>query len=467
MIRLQSASGSSTLMGNTKIEKEGSRMTRAVILFLALLVWNPARAQTQSRSSLELNQGDTLVFLGDSITHQCLYTQYVEDYFYTRYPDRRVHFHNAGVSGDRCADAIIRFDADVAAYKPKYVTILLGMNDGGYQSFHQKTFDTYEKDVLAVVERIRGAGANPILMTPTMFDSNAARARSKDNESRNRYYNATLAYYGALLRELAFTANYGFVDMYGPLNQLTIRQRRVDPKFTFITDAVHPDAPGQVVMAVAILADVDASRLVSSIEIAIDAAGYPQVAAQNGKLIGIEFDGRKLGFSFHSAALPWVLPKEAEPGFRLTRAGHRLTRETIRVVGLNPGSYALTIDGRIVGAYSHSDLAKGVELQENQQTPQYRQALAVAMLNKERNEKAVRPLRDLWLAKKLHRVVEARVKTAPNDKKAAAQVEQLAGKLKSFNAQVAELQAQAKGFADRIYASNRPKEHRYELLPTP
>ncbi len=48
-------------------------------------------------TKLDLQDGDTLVFLGDSITHQCLYTQYVEDYFYTRYPKLRIKFHNAGV----------------------------------------------------------------------------------------------------------------------------------------------------------------------------------------------------------------------------------------------------------------------------------------------------------------------------------------------------------------------------------
>ena len=57
---------------------------------------------------IDLKDGDTLVFLGDSITHQCLYTQYVEDYFYTRYPKTRIHFHNAGVGGDRASDALTR-----------------------------------------------------------------------------------------------------------------------------------------------------------------------------------------------------------------------------------------------------------------------------------------------------------------------------------------------------------------------
>src|SRR6187455_2186005 len=65
--------------------------------------------------------GDTIVFLGDSITAQCLYTQYIEDYFYTRYPQLRLRFHNAGVSGDTAADALARFDRDVAAYRPTFV----------------------------------------------------------------------------------------------------------------------------------------------------------------------------------------------------------------------------------------------------------------------------------------------------------------------------------------------------------
>src|SRR5262249_30325371 len=96
--------------------------------------------------SINLKDGDTLVFLGDSITHQCLYTQYIEDFFYTRYPKLHIHFHNSGVGGDRAKDALTRFDEDVAKYKPNYVTILLGMNDGSYRDFDKAVFDTYQTD---------------------------------------------------------------------------------------------------------------------------------------------------------------------------------------------------------------------------------------------------------------------------------------------------------------------------------
>src|ERR1051326_7340327 len=124
---------------------------------------------------IELNDGDTLVFLGDSITHQCLYTQYIEDYYYTHFPTKRIHFHNSGVGGDRAADALRRFDDDVASFKPKYVTILLGMNDGTYRDFDKGIFDTYQKDMSKLLDQIAGLGATAVPMTPTMHDARAAR----------------------------------------------------------------------------------------------------------------------------------------------------------------------------------------------------------------------------------------------------------------------------------------------------
>ncbi len=161
--------------------------------------------------SLDLKDGDTLVFLGDSITHQCLYTQYIEDFFYTRYPKVHIHFHNAGVGGDRASDALTRFDEDVAAYKPKYVTILLGMNDGSYKDFDKAVFDTYQKDMSTLLDKIAGIGATAIPMTPTMFDARAKRISGKTQEPRDTYYNGVLALYGTWLREQTEVRGLGFV----------------------------------------------------------------------------------------------------------------------------------------------------------------------------------------------------------------------------------------------------------------
>jgi len=349
---------------------------------------------------IELKDGDRFVFLGDSITHQCLYTQYVEDFYYTRFPQLRIHFYNCGIGGDRAADALARFDGDVAIHKPRYVTILLGMNDGAYRDFDQQTFETYQKDMTELLDRLAKIGAVAVPMTPTMHDARAARLRGKSKEPRDTYYNGVLALYGAWLREVAQVRGLGFVDMYAPLNQLTLVARQKDPNFTLIKDAVHPDAPGQVIMASAILSDLCARSSVSSITIQ-EVAGKLAATAANGKLSDFSATDDAIRFTFLANALPWVLPEEAMPGYHMIHAGHRYGIEAFSAKNLKPGKYELKIDGQSVGTWTDAQLAFRVELEANAKTPQYQQALRVAMLNKERNDQAVRPLRNLWLKVKV------------------------------------------------------------------
>ncbi len=70
-----------------------------------------------------------------------------------------------------------------------------------------------------------------------------------------------------------------------------------------------------------------------------------------------------------------------ESALHVNTSASALSRETLQVTGLDPGTHTLEIDGKAVGAYTHTELAAGVELQENAKAPQYAQALEVAMLN--------------------------------------------------------------------------------------
>ncbi len=414
--------------------------------------------------AMELADGDSVVFLGDSITHQCLYTQYVENYFYTRYPQKRLHFHNAGVGGDRAKDALTRFDEDVVPYKPKYVTILLGMNDGTYKGFDQAVFDTYSADMTTLLERIAALGATAIPMTPTMHDARAARVKG-GQEPRDTYYNGVLALYGAWLREQAQVRGLGFVDMYSPLNNLTVGKRKTDPDWTMIKDAVHPGPVGQTVMAAAVIADMVKKTPVS--QITIDASPTASKAtAVNAKVDGLRAEAGKVTFTALENALPWVLPPDAAEGVQLTALGHRYSNEKLTVLQLPKGKYQLSIDGAEVGRYTDAQLARGVELQGNDKTPQYQQALAVAMLNKQRNDTAYNPLRGQF----------AQLKGKRRDLQKAADLNdpQLAEKTAAFEewrtaqkAKVAELLAAAKGFEDQIYQANQPKPHTFEIAVLP
>ncbi|MDP6931101.1 MAG: hypothetical protein QF412_15490, partial [Planctomycetota bacterium] len=274
--------------------------------------------------------------------------------------------------------------------------------------------------------------------------------RGGSNERRDNYYNAVLAFYGAWLRDQAQNRGLGFVDMYGPLNAHTIEQRKTDPKFTLIKDAVHPGANGQVVMAFSILQDMGVERSVSAINAVFQREKWKVTG--KGKISEVEGDATSLSFSFKANSLPWVLPPDAALGFKLTKAGHKLSNERVRIAGLTPGKYELRIDGESVGTWTHVTLGAKIELQSNPKTPQYKQALAVAMLNAERNAKAVRPLRNHWSGMKR----QLRSKDKNPEKFANYQIE--------FDKKLAELKSSIDSYEDRIYQSNQPRSHRYEIV---
>ncbi len=432
-----------------------------LVILLTPWVWAASPTPDQLPSPLKaitLKNGDTFVFLGDSITHQCLYTQYFEDYVYTRFPQIRVRFHNSGVGGDRVGDALIRFERDVAHYKPKYVSILLGMNDGRYQKFDEATFEVYREGMLKLLEKIRATGATPILMHPTMFDSRAVLLRNPNaTGERLEYYNGVLAYYGAWLREVVYRQGGGYVDMYSWLNLVTFSRRKEDPRFTLIPDAVHPGPAGHVIMAAAMVRDLGLPHEVWRLH--IDAAGEtPKViTAVRCAVRDLKCEGDRLSFVLHTEALPWVVPPEAQLGAELIHLGPRFSRETLRITGLAPGLYAVSANGESLGRFSAARLAVGVQLQDIPQWPLRRQAAQVAALNKQRNEQAVRPLRNLWSQKKRLRFARAALEQRPDDQRLKTQVQRLEQTLSDFEAQIATLEEKAAGFEARIREAAQPK----------
>jgi len=423
-------------------------------------------------STIDLQDGDTMVFLGDSITHQCLYTQYIEDFFRTRYPARRIHFHNAGVSGDRAADALARFDDDVAAFKPKYVSILLGMNDGCYEDYNADTFATYARGMTEILDRIEAIGAIPIVLAPTMFDQHQLTLQMNNPDYRfggrdfAHNYNALLAYYSGWLREQANQRAFPFVDLWTPLNDLTFKQRRSEADFTLIPDAIHPGAAGHFIMAFSVLSQLPPDKKgVDSVSITRNAKGAWK-AAGTGDFSDLVVDenNTRVSFTHTAASLPWVVPAEAatteekwdvEPpaalGYKMTVAGHKLSNERIKVFGLAPGSYQLSIDGKVIGKpIPHTRLASKIELQAASETPQYQQALAVAELNRERNDLAIRPLRNLWSQiKGLRRKLEA------------SDPEKFAAEYAARKPKIDELLKTAAQYDEKIYAAAQPKARKY------
>src|SRR6267154_416618 len=70
-----------------------NKWTSAVLLILAYAI-------NALAGDYQIRDGDRVVFLGDSITEQRLYTTYIEAYALTRRPNWKLTFRNVGWGGD-------------------------------------------------------------------------------------------------------------------------------------------------------------------------------------------------------------------------------------------------------------------------------------------------------------------------------------------------------------------------------
>src|SRR5436305_9489977 len=101
---------------------------RIVITVVLLLLAVPRGAA----ADFPLRDGDTVVFLGDSITAARTYGKIVENYTLLRYPGRKVHFHNAGWGGDTAVGGLKRLEQDVFAKGASVLLVAYGVNDIGW-----------------------------------------------------------------------------------------------------------------------------------------------------------------------------------------------------------------------------------------------------------------------------------------------------------------------------------------------
>ena len=73
-----------------------SRIVSTFGLILALAIPSLTRAE----DAFFFKDGDRVVMIGDSITEQHLYSNYVEMWTVTRFPSWKITFRNVGIGGD-------------------------------------------------------------------------------------------------------------------------------------------------------------------------------------------------------------------------------------------------------------------------------------------------------------------------------------------------------------------------------
>lgn len=299
--------------------------------------------------------GDTVVMIGDSITEQHLYSNYVEMWTSTRFPARKLTFRNVGIGGDRSVGGNARFKRDVLLHMPTAMTVDFGMNDGGYGGFSDKVFKPYMDGLQGMADQARAAKIRVAWITPQPLDN------GDQGPTALVGYNQTLEKFSDGVKVIAEKNNGVFVDQFHPYLAALDSARSKNATYNRITagDAVHPGPPGQALMAASILKGLHFPSLVSAAE--IDGAGGKVIAAKNCTIENVVAKDGGLSFSRLDAALPFF-PMEADQILPYAPILEELNDYHIQVSGLAIGKYEVRIAGTKVTQLTSEELSAGANI---------------------------------------------------------------------------------------------------------
>jgi lysophospholipase L1-like esterase len=217
-----------------------------------------------------LRPGQRVVFLGDSITHAGHFVALVEARLRTLHPESSFDLINLGLPSETLSglsepdhpfprpDLHERLDRALAKAKPDLVVACYGVNDGIYYPFSKTRFTAYKKGVDKLIEKVRKAKAELILMTPPPFDPLPMRKKGKLRAAGSQKF-AWFAIYEAYDAEVM--TKYAawileqrkrvlaVVDLRTPILAHVRKQREKKPDFALSSDGIHLNADGHRIIA--------------------------------------------------------------------------------------------------------------------------------------------------------------------------------------------------------------------------
>lgn len=396
---------------------------------------------TSNPAEFFLRDGDRVVFLGDSITQQRQYTNLIEAFALTRFPEWKLMFRNAGWGGDTAEGALKRLERDVLALQPTVVTINFGMNDAGYRPPDAERLKRYETSTAGLVQRLKESNIRVALFAAGAVD----RERRRDAFD----YNDTLKVFRQAVVDLAAKEQVILADQFTPLLEAMGKIKALpgdEESKVLIPDSVHPNWGGHLVMAYADLVALRAPADAVTAVIDVSASKSETVHCRIGDL---RVQDGAVTFRRQDEVHPLPLPDAPQIAqtLRVAPILDRLSRCTLSVKGLNTPAAELYIDDQKIGVFNAHELEAGINLSALSSAVS---ADARAVLD------AVGRKNDLYF----QRWREVQLWTVPDWLKDAGEVIE-----SRRQARLAELDKQIEEAERAIEAIRRPREHTFRIVP--
>ena len=424
---------------------------RSVLIGCALLAGTLARGET-AKPEFFFHDKDSVVFLGDSITEQKLYTTYIEAYTLTRFPSETFTFRNVGWGGDTAwlrkrfptnekelfaAEGSVLDEKvtksvgsglarDVLPLKPTAVTVDFSMNDHAYQTFRPDIFRAHVRSQKEIVDVLKKNGARVALLTTQPIED---KRPDPDQDVRNQ----SLRKFSDGIKEVAAKEGALFVDQFDPYMAIMMKARAEKPTAHIGGgDAVHPGPAGHTIMAWAILKSLNAPALVSCA--GVDVASGKVTCEKQCAVSNVKVADGALSFDRMDKALPMPIDARGTNALQLATITDDLNRYMLKVDGLKAARYDVSINGAAVATVSKEDLSKGFNL-ATVSTPSAQQAAQVLDLVFKKNNVYF----ERW------RKVQLSTNSTPE-------------RLSALDKQIA-------GFEEQINAARQPKAQHFEVKP--
>lgn len=173
-----------------------------------------------------------VVCFGDSVTGlyyhtggRRAYTDLLQLAIQRVYPSANITTINAGISGNTTQDGLTRIDRDVLAQHPSVVTVMFGLND-----MTRVSLEDYRANLVTIVEKILGVGAEVVLCTPNSVMTTPGRPTEK------------LEQYCDVVREIAREQHLALCDCYAECQSL--RSQNPRQWRLLMSDEIHPNCNG-------------------------------------------------------------------------------------------------------------------------------------------------------------------------------------------------------------------------------
>jgi len=261
-------------------------MQRFVLFLLGL--WSCVNV----RAEFAIHDGDTVVFLGDSITAARQYGKIMENYTLLRFPDRKVRFINAGHGGETAKGSLARLDEAVFDQGATLLTVAYGVNDIGWgvraDEAHKQE---YLSAITEIVNRCKQHGVRVYICS--------AAITAEDPDKAEKGFLQQMCDEGMAL---AKTNGAGAIDVQRAMRRIQRRVLAANAKESdkskhtklHVDDGIHLNDLGQMAMAYAILKGLDAPADVSSAT--LDAKAAKVLATDGCKISDITNSAGELSF---------------------------------------------------------------------------------------------------------------------------------------------------------------------------